>query len=366
MQHTDRVNTFGSKALSYRLESIALIAIALLLGACSSDPPQVREDIPLPQIGTGGQTPQGTYAVILRADLALDAPTDAAWDVVNQEIVPALTRGAWRGNGLRLGILRREQRDAYAAAMPLRVSGGRTLMSQSGHPVPIIQTPMLNSDLLFEVDLTRPPMPRQVENIVGGNNSTLRLLARIETEEDGRHTLILTPQHHIPSPYNLIPRDPLQKELDGRIFDELTVRLTLEEGDIAVVGLHWPWPMQEVLPSETSERANGAGTSNGEAIAPVSPTRSNSSDPAAPPSHITPTAPNASDNNGPRTKPNDPEVAAGEDQKPRYERVAPPLPTHLGSMLFTGTRIRQPVQRVLLITIEAQKDREPATDTESP
>ena len=123
----------------------------------------------------------------------------------------------------------------YAEVMPQPVAFSRMLMNRSSLMAPIVETAKLRSDVRFEVDLTRPPKPRQVERVIGGDNSSLRLLARIETLEDGRHTLILTPQHHIPSPLTLIPRDPIEKEMDGRVFNELSLRVTLSKDQIAVV-----------------------------------------------------------------------------------------------------------------------------------
>ena len=330
------------------MAGITIIAALLILTGCNST--DQSDDVPLPDLAGGDarRLPEGVYAVIRQATIPLDQPTDDAWSATDESAVPLLTRGAWRGNGLRLGVVGRDRFEAYTHAMPDPVALSETLINRSAHPVPILETPRLSSDLQFEIDLTRPPMPRHAEDIVGGKNSTLRLLARIETEEDGRHTLVLTPQHHIPSPYDLIPRSPLEKELDGRVFSELTVRLTLEPDEVAVVGLYWPWPVQEVLP-ESSERLEDWAEDK------ASPQFTHAADdPAAPPPHIT----------GPRTTdpsdgPAEDEESAGggqndedeADPTPRSQRVAPPLPTHFGSTLFTGTRIRQPVRHVLLISI---------------
>lgn len=327
----------------------ALLAVATCVLSGCNGTSKPDEEIPLPTIGGNEKPkPRGVFAIIRRVDVPMDQSTDEAWAITNEQVVPALTRGAWRGNGMRLGILESDQLDAYAEAMPQPVGFGETLINQSPHPIPIIETAHLPGDLRFRIDLTRPPMPPKVETIVGGKDSTLRMLARIETEDDGRHTIVLTPQHHIPSPFGLIPRDPLEKELDGRLFNELTVRVTLEPKQVAVVGLYWPWPMREVLPDEAGADGSGRDTSSGSRPLPVPPP--DSSDPAAPPRHIT------GGEQGETTEPEEdndeteePETA---DPQPRQQRVAPALTTHFGSRLFTGMRIRKPVQKVLLITIE--------------
>jgi len=341
-----------------------LVVAALSLCACAG--PGRDDDVPLPEIDTGAQrVPRGVYGVIRQADLPLDEPTDDAWAIINEQVVPTMTRGAWRGIGMRLGLLQRDQREAYTEAMPRPVAFSETLINKSPHPTPIIQTPRLRNDLLFEVDLTRPPMPRNVEDVAGGENSTLRLLAHIETEADGRHTMVLTPIHHMPSPNTLIPRDPLEKELDGRVFEELTVRLTLEPDQIAVVGLYWPWPMQEVLPP-TPRGDEGEDDENGDRPR----FRPDADDPAAPPSHIgLSVAVRDREDAGDEPRGDGVDNADGsaddEAETPRFERVAPPLATNFGSVLFTGTRIRQPVRKVLLITIESPPTDDAATEGET-
>ena len=332
---------------------------------CQSDPPD-NVPIPLPGFGDEGPAkPKGVYAVIRRADVPLDESTDDAWAIINEQIVPPVTRGAWRGNGLRLGLLPKDKLDAYSEAMPKPVAFSRVMINKSDYSVPIIETARLRKDVLFEVDLTRPPRPRQIEKIKGGESSTLRMLARIETEADGRHTLVLTPQHHIPSPFDLVPRDPLEKEMDGRVYDELSVRLTPGPNQVVVVGLHWPWPITEVIEEDPRRSPNGAGSSDRRPIISALPP-ADADDPAAPPPHLAIDVPSPGDQPGPEhgTSDSENDGATGQtpDPAPTFKRLAPPLDTHFGSALLTATRIRQPVRAVLLITIEEPPDDEPAVD----
>lgn len=327
--------------------AICLCALVLIVG-CKVGPKQGDEPIQLPSLGDQfGPKPGSVYALVRRADVALSEPTDAAWSLINESIVPPLTRGAWRGNGLRLGMLRRDQLADYELAMPPLIAFGRTVVSESNTPVPIIETGRLRGDLLFEIDLTRPPKPLKVEDIAGGKGSTLRLLARIEIAEDGQRTLILTPHHYIPSPLNLTPRDPLKRDLDGRIFDELSVRLTLDEEQIAVVGLYWPWPEEDNAPANTQTPTPTVVPEPIETEPALPP--ADADDPAAPPAHIT--RPGI----GQKTKPDDKGDRVKADPTPP-QRLAPPLPVSFGSTLFTGTRIRKPARAVLLITIERVPD----------
>lgn len=325
---------------------LAIAACFALLGCRSSPPPDA--DIPLPTFGDAGPAkPTGVYAMIRRADVPLNEATDDAWAFINEQVVPPVTRGAWRGNGLRIGLLPRDQLDQYAEAMPQPVAFSRMQMNHSTHPVTIIETPKLRPSLRVEADLTLPPRPRKIETIKGGNNSTLRLLARIETQPDGQHTLILTPQHYIPSPLNLIPRDPFEKDMDGRVYDELSLRVRFNRDQIAVVGLHWPWPMGEALEQEVPQASSDASRVPRRTSAGLPAT--DPADPAAPPMHLQDFDDALDDGDAPLDPPESSNTA---DPKPRYERIAPPLKTSFGSTLLTGTRIRQPVRTVLLITIQ--------------
>lgn len=339
---------------------LLVLLIAFTLVGCQSTPSQ-DQDIPLPGFGNEGPAkPKGVYAVIRRADVPLDESTDEAWSIVNEQVVPPVTRGIWRGNGLRIGLLQRSQLDQYSEAMPTPVALSRTLMNRSAHRVSVLETPRLRGDLRFQMDLTRPPRPRVIEALQGGDQSTLRLLAQIQTQDDGTHTLVLTPQHYIPSPLNLIPRDPLQRAMDGRVYDELSLRVTLGKDQIAVVGLHWPWPMGEALEEDDPDGSavpDRVSLRNTTAVLAADP-----NDPAAPPLHLRPIN-DATDEDEPRDKNRDDEIDDA-PAKPRYERIAPPLATSFGSTLLTSFRIREPVRTVLLITIE-QPESEPEDQPEA-
>lgn len=344
---------------AYRVAMLlCCMGVALLVG-CKSEPKKPDGPVVLPGYGNGpNQT--GVYGIVLRYDIPLNTPTDKAWQIINEQAIPALTRGAWRGNGLRLGILRFDQLKAYDKAMPNPLASGTSKFNQSSHPIPIIQTSRLSSNLRFEVDLTRPPKPLKIERVAGGKGSTLRLLARIETEEDGRHTLVLTPHHHIPSKYNLLPRDALEKELDGRIFKELSVRLTLDNDHVAVVGLYWPWPENERSSADTPTIGQPAGDKPGRSGTTVVLPPASADDPAAPPPHLATPGSDGKTNTDKKTKP------AKTTPPPEDQRLAPPLPTSFGSVLLTGTRITKPARSVLLISIVTPKDKKPAGKDKKP
>lgn len=349
-------NRSGTSAVlqaQWQLFQWVLVALfSLTLIGCQSKPTQ-DDEIPLPGFADEGPAkPSGVYAVIRRADVPLNESTDDAWSIINEQLVPPVSRGVWRGNGLRVGLLPRDQLDAYSEVMPQPVGFSRKLINKSAYLTPIIESPKLRSDLRFEVDLTRPPRPRAVEMIQGGKNSTLRLMARIETEADGQHTLVITPQHFIPSPLNLIPRDPYEKDLDGRMYEELTLRITPGKNQIIAVGLHWPWPKGEVIDETDDDRPSPTPVDQVLLSRSIDLPRADPGDPAAPPRHLTPLEDQNTGGDANESTGADPLVAQTEPAEPRFERIATPLATTFGSTLLTGTRIRQPIRTVLLITIE--------------
>lgn len=320
-----------------------------------------------------GDRPERVVAVIRRADVPRDRPTGKAWGLTNERVALPLRVGAWRGNGLRVGVMPREALDEFGQAMPTPLASSRAVMSQSKHDVAIIETPVLSPNLRFEVDLTRPPEPARFEAVTGGRNSRLRLLARLSPSgEAGAYTLTLTPQHYVPSPFDLIPRDPLEKELDGRVYEALSMRLKVRPDQIVVVGLYWPWPERLARQAEQglsgagtvqqNPRARGAGQAEaGETNAPDATSEGRGSrdspatrplppaepsDPAAPPPHLRglePAEPPA--DRGP--------ADSSDERQDQRQVVTPPLPLDLGSVLLTSPGIGGvPTQTVLLITIE--------------
>ena len=302
--------------------------------------------------------------VIRRAEVPRDVPTERAWALTNERVVLPIQRGGWLGNGLRLGVLERDQVDAFGQAMPAPLASTQTVIGKSKHPVPIIETPLLSPNLQFEVDLTQPPRPIALEPVIGGKNSRLRLLAQLETKDTGEHTLVLTPQHYVPSPFDLIPRDPWLKELDGRVFEELRLRIPLKPEQIVVVGLYWPWPEALRLEAERAMRESIADPGSQDTTPTQAPTAKDQNDKTG---NTEPPQPNAplppADPTDPAAPPHHlrdlPPIAlqpgiTDTPTKDVQERIAPPLPLHLGSTLLTGQTLRGvPTQTVLLITIQA-------------
>jgi hypothetical protein len=183
----------------------------------------------------------------------------------------------------------------------------------------------------FYADLTVPPFASRREFFSGGR---LQLLTRLMPDQ-GFVTMELTP-HHFKPRLTLEPRTAMEKQLDGRMFEELTVRIAMPADRVLIVGYELPAdgrvPAEEqpgLIPTDPTEPPEP--TTGTQAAAPVSvyaqsappvPTPQPTSDPQAPP-----------------------ESALG-----RVDLQA--LPLNLGRGLLTVPGRESPTQLLLLISVE--------------
>ncbi len=285
-----------------------MLCISLTLTACSTTPenrsrlpqydgttanqvrPATRPDRPPPV-----SLIQGPRALVeaRRIDFPLNADLEPAWKLANQRVYPALTAGVWANNGLRLGVIHRDDIPALEAVLPTPAGVSKQSLLATGHPLAIAASPSLQRTSV-PIDLTIPPYQ---PNRVWAQKGRLQLLAQIESRNGLIH-LVLTP-HHYRREVRLLPTDPLTAELEGTRFHTLATRIPLPPGHLIIVGLYRP--------------------------------------PAAPP--LPPAQPNASTQ--PTTQP---------ATQPRNAQPLPPL--SLGRYILTGTRRNQELQSLLVIRVE--------------
>ncbi len=256
-------------------------------------------------------TPVG--ALIHRIDLPLEVSLEACWASVSESEVPLLRRGMWQINGLRIGVLHAELAPTFAQGLPKIHGESRAKLIGSPYPSPIRSTPRLIKPVV--VDLTDPPKSPVVLTLRGGK---LQLLAKITRDETGQAYLELTPHHYKPKA-DLVPRSPLEKQLDGQVFDELTTRLALTPDTAVVVGLYRPW----LEPTEPEEAAKGEA--NGDVAEPTESKNAEAS---------IDTPANAADNEAEQAEPEQ-----------------PPIPNHLGKALMAGRRAGQDTQVIMVISL---------------
>jgi hypothetical protein len=292
-----------------------------------SDPPVEADEHPPAQDAPAPDAP--VIALIQRIDLPLEVSLDPVWDTVDEQALPMRMHGMWQANGLRIGVLSAQQAQAFADALPRFQGQSQSKLLGSPYPSAIRTTPRLREPVT--IDLTDPPMSPLVVSARGGR---LQLLAKIGRDDRGRPYLELTPHHYKPKA-TLLPRSPLEKQLDGRVFDSLTARVSLPIDRALVVGLYRPWPRHKDVNAPPTDKQNPEPASQ----PPATGSDNNNADPTAS------TAPaDTPDNENPTP---DDQVEHTDQAEPK----PPAIPDHLGKALMAGTRAGKPIQILLVISI---------------
>ncbi|MEM6458219.1 MAG: hypothetical protein AAF710_02380 [Planctomycetota bacterium] len=201
---------------------------------------------PPPATGPAEARTPAVRWVSRRLTLPLARPTAEAWAACDETVLPELTRAVWNGNGLRLGVLRPGEAARFGEALgPTATRDGQLVVHE--FPEVLRETRPLRAE--FVADLTLPGEPPRREVFTRGR---LRLLVASRPAPGGGKTLTLTPQHHRPRA-SLLPRSVMEKRLDGRVFDELTIELDVRPGEAVVIGLHRVEPAASESESESED-----------------------------------------------------------------------------------------------------------------
>lgn len=312
MEHAHRIRL--------SLNVLTALVLSVCLSACEMPPPGQSQGVldidPAKDTQVEGEAdptdadaPVG--ALIHRIDLPLEASLEPCWAAANESAVPMLKRGMWQINGLRIGVLDAENAPLFAEGLPQILGQSRAKLIGSPHPSPIRSTPRLIQPVA--VDLTDPPKSPKVLRIKGGK---LQLLAKITRDDTGQPYLELTPHHYKPRA-DLIPRNPLEKQLDGHVFTELTARLPLTRNTAVIVGLYRPWlePVDLRATQDPSETE----------------------------------APEAESETLDKDQTDEPEQDADSPEDASPEQ--PEIPNHLGKALMAGRRAGQDTQVIMVISV---------------
>ncbi len=192
---------------------------------------------PPPRLSQGGDrlTVDAVWVTLpLRADL------EDAWALVDPSATVGTTLDALALNGIRAGVLPAREWAAFQEALPqgvgVSVSSPRQAML-TDHPVAIWKSPPLTGTVAV---LPAPTSNLPTAYHTGGR---LQLLLRV-TGVGGQTQLDLIPHHHVtqPLPYEVVNgrvrlRTPLERELDGTLFDPLTLRTPVPQPAFLIVGL---------------------------------------------------------------------------------------------------------------------------------
>lgn len=189
-----------------------------------------------PSLLIEGDTPAALHAAtcaVRTVTLPLNRPIETAWAELDEGVLPDLSRAVWNANGLRLGVLDAGNANAFGEALGTPDSFTNQALVAISRPTQLRESPRLRAD--FVADLTRPPAPRRVETFTGGRARML-----ISTRPSAAGVLLeLTPQHFVPR-QSLLVRTPLEKLLDGRVFEELAASVRLGPGQALVLGYSLP------------------------------------------------------------------------------------------------------------------------------
>jgi len=320
------------------------LLLNLLLPACEQPPSQP----PVPTTGEGvfrDRDPDGQarrrplIVAVHRLDLLLDDSAAEAWDLVDQEAFPPLTRTVWHANGLRPGMLAGRDLDRFANALPGLIRVSRSQLAPGDHQAVLLTAPKPPEPII--VDLTIPPRAVREVPIRSGR---IQLLARFEAlspdgSADAGLRVELTPHQYVPQ-ITLTPRDHLEQRLDGRVFKELTLRADVPPSRMLVVGLYRPEPPAAPGEDEQPDEPDDPAPAEEARIA------------AAPPPPGQQARPDDADAEAPDRGTGDQTNDEQDAQEEAEEAGPPPLPPNLGRALFTGRRMNRNVQTMLLISAE--------------
>jgi len=181
---------------------------------------------------------------VSRVVVRLDHPIEEAWAITDETILPELTRAVWNGNGLRVGLVPLSKVGSIVSVFGDTVDQRHTRVLNYDYPDVLRRSPPLAAT--FFADLTLPPGPVNKYRFTRGR---LCMLMASRPRGNGAADLTLTPQHYKPRA-SLLPRSPLKKLLDGRVFDELAVQLTVGPTEAILVGFYDPNPPQPKAPVE--------------------------------------------------------------------------------------------------------------------
>ena len=216
--------------------------------------PTVQRDLPAPPVLTRTRDRLALQHVWLT--VPLDAPLDDVWGLVDSTAIASTTLDALELNGIRVGILSAADWPGFQESLPSGTDASAPEQSLlSDHPLAIWRSPPLTGTIAVLPPDTSP-LPTTYHT--GGRLQLLLRLSRFA----GQSYLDLIPHHHVtqPLPYVVVDgevrlRTPLERELDGTLFNTLAIRTRVPAGGYLIVGLR----RVHAAPAASSPAADPAG-----------------------------------------------------------------------------------------------------------
>lgn len=276
------------------------------LGDIRPPPPQ---DVQVDRLEQG---PRRVSVQITDVNLPVDAAVEPVWAKVSE--LTGAKVDLWHANGLRVGVLDHADLHSFVAALPKRYAVQTRVVTGTAQPSPLPISPPLKD--VFRMVTTLSSKQKQTMTFRRGR---CQFLLGISSPIAGYTAVDLIPHYHVPKP-SVRPISPLKRLLEGRVFDQLALSVSLPRGGLLVVGVYHDAgaaPMGEI--EQTNEPTDAQAESKNSAA------------------------------RAPATKP------ASSLRSPRTRL----LPNKLGSLLLGASRGGKPIQIMLLIgarpSREAQK-----------
>lgn len=279
-----------------RTPGLMLLIAALLawLLGCVADTPPPQPELPTlselrPHYGSTATQPSADTQPVARVPVIahirriefpfFQSDLSSARDLLTRKGIPLDQIDMWRANGLFAGIVEPSDQRRFLQALPPYLGGDQSRLVSLSQTTFLSITPQLTRRAKVTVTL-----PDGREHPLQMSAGRCQFILRFHRTTDQRLLVECIPHHHLPKP-SLIPRLPQEKELDGRIYEELTLSAPLQNGQWLVLGIEFnarpePPPVEpaatqpEVSTSQASPTADTQPTAMSELPSPFVATAS--------------------------------------------------------------------------------------------
>ena len=304
---------------------------------------------------------QMKIAKVTRFYFNLNRSLDHFWKLTDQSRITPLKQAMWANNGMQLGVIHERDLPKLISAMPTTLGSYQSLLTALDVPTSIRTSPRITSPIT--VDLTIPSLAVHETRI---KNGKLQLLAKLIHNKNNTVTIALTPHHQ--QPRTLLEKQiatvrakkkelpsPLENELHGKKYNQLSINLDLANNEYLAIGMYWPWAEQI---QKARENAARLAKQRKQALAKKLQQQQTRSTATSNANHPATTL-------QPQIDPNKIELGPVDDpQDVPHDIVPPALPAHAGRTLFAGEYAQIPIQTILIISLD---DNQPPTlDNSSP
>lgn len=271
-----------------------LLGGMLMLNGCAwNDSARSPEPEPLPKLSdfptsrpaglpVGKPHPAPMRLHVDRLEVTADTDLPAIRQLAQRGTIPMAGRDLWRANGIVVGLMGpKALAEFQKTEMPI-LGQGRQLISCSQRWNVLTIYPAPPNDSPITMTLYRPDGRSRPVAIGSGRR---QFLLSLSSRGPGGSTLLtIVPHHHQPK-FSLMPRLSMEKELDGRRFDEMSLTVDLPADQCLLLMFDatasklqdlLPYPLlvpeessdrptdESATPADTADKTNDAGEPKGQ------------------------------------------------------------------------------------------------------